>query len=128
LSTIDNLMQDGFILGRAAINNEDYATRDKAIGTIRAEWEMIPVAAALHYLNGAIEDITDDALRNHQLSEAIAFISALKYNAEASVTATAVDVIIAELGTNLYEVTPEMINAARTSLADAFGIADATDY
>lgn len=128
LETIDNLMQDGFILGRAAINNEDYTTRDEAIGTIRAEWEMIPVSAALHYLNGAIEDISDDALRNHQLSEAIAFISALKYNAEASITATAVDAIIAELGTNLYEVTPEMINAARTSLADAFGITNATDY
>lgn len=128
LETIDNLMQDGFILGRAAINNEDYTTRDEAIGTIRAEWEMIPVSAALHYLNGAIEDVADDALRNHQLSEAIAFISALKYNSEASITATAVDAIIAELGTNLYEVTPEMINAARTSLADGFGIINATDY
>jgi len=128
LSTIDNLMQDGFILGRAAINNEDYTTRDEAIGTIRAEWEMIPVSAALHYLNGAIEDVADDALRNHQLSEAIAFISALKYNTEASITATDVDAIIAELGTNLYEVTPEMINAARTSLAAAFGITNATDY
>ena len=128
LSTIDNLMQDGFILGRAAINNEDYTMRDEAIGTIRAEWEMIPVAAALHYLNGAIEDVADDALRNHQLSEAIAFISALEYNAEKSITVIQIDAIIAELGTNLYEVTPEMINAARNSLADAFGITNATDY
>jgi hypothetical protein len=89
---------------------------------------MIPVSAALHYLNGAIEDVADDALRNHQLSEAIAFISALEYNDEATVTAITVDAIIAELGTNLYEVTPEMINAARTSLADVFGITNATDY
>ena len=128
LNTIDNLMLDGFILGRAALNNEDYTCRDKAIGTIRAEWEMIPVAAALHYLNGALENITDDALRNHELSEAIAFISALKYNVEATVTATAVDAIIAELGTNLYEVSPEMINNTRTALANAFGITNATEY
>jgi len=128
LNTIDNLMLDGFILGRAAVNNEDYICRDKAIETIRGEWEMIPVSAALHYLNGALENITDDALRNHELSEAIAFISALKYNVEATVTATAVDVIIAELGTNLYEVTPEMINNTRTALANAFGITNATDY
>ena len=128
LSTIDNLMQDGFILGRAAVDHTDYDKRDEAIGMIRAEWEMIPVSAALHYLNGAIEDVADDALRNHQLSEAIAFISALKYNAEASITASDVDAIIAELGTNLYEVTPEMINAARTSLAAVFGITNATDY
>ena len=128
LETIDNIMLDGFILGRAAINNKDYTVRDEAIGTIRAEWEMIPVSAALHYLNGALENITDDALRNHELSEATAFIAALKYNVEASVTATAVDAIIAELGTNLYEVTPEMINNTRTALANAFGITNATDY
>lgn len=128
LETIDNLMQDGFILGRAAIDNKDYDKRDEAIGTIRAEWEMVPVTAALHYLNGSIVDITDDALRNHQLSEAIAFISALKYNVEATISSTEVDAIIAELGTNLYQVTPDMINAARTSLADAYGIANATDY
>jgi hypothetical protein len=128
LETIDGLMQDGFILGRVAIYNKDYEARDEAIGTIRAEWEMIPVAAALHYLNSAIDDIADHALRNHELSEAIAFISALKYNAEASISATQVDAIIAALGTNLYEVTPEMINEARTSLADAFGITNAADF
>ena len=128
LETIDHLMYDGFILGRAAIDNEDYETRDEAIGTIRSEWEMIPVAAALHYLNGAIDDIADDALRNHALSEAIAFISALKYNAEASISATEVDAIIASLGTNLYEVTPEVINETRTSLAAAFGITNTADY
>ena len=128
LNTIDNIMQDGFILGRAAVDNEDYDVRDEAIGVIRSEWEMIPVAAALHYLNDALGNITDDALRNHELSEAIAFISALKYNVEATITATAVDAIIAELGTNLYEVTPEMINAARTSLANAYGVSNATDY
>ena len=128
LETIDHLMQDGFILGRAAIDHEDYETRDEAIGTIRAEWEMIPVAAALHYLNASIDNIADDALRNHALSEAIAFISALKYNSERSITDLEVDAIIAALGTNLYEVTPEMINEARTILAAAFGITNAADY
>jgi len=128
LETIDELMQDGFILGRAAIDDKDYETRDEAIGTIRSQWEMIPVAAALHCLNGAIDDIADDALRNHKLSEAVAFISALKYNAEVSISATEVDAIIASLGTNLYEVTSTKINDARTSLADAFGITNASDF
>ncbi len=128
LETIDGLMQDGFISGRAAIDNKDYAKRDEAIGTIRSQWEIIPVAAALHYLNGAIDDIADNALRNHKLSEAVAFISALKYNAEASISATEVDAIIASLGANLYEVTSTNINEARTSLADAFGITNASDF
>jgi len=52
----------------------------------------------------------------------------LRYNVEASISATEVDAIIASLGTNLYEVTPEAINETRTSLAAAFGITNAADY
>jgi hypothetical protein len=62
------------------------------------------------------------------LSEAIAFISALKYNSQASISSTEVDAIVASLGTNLNEVTPEMINTALISLADAFSITNASEY
>lgn len=128
LETIDNIMYDGFIQGRAAIDNEDYDTRDEAISIIRAEWEMVSVASALHYLNGAIEDIADDALRNHQLSEAIAFISALEYNVDKAISSSEIDQVIAALGDNLYEVSPAMINEARTSLAGVYNISNPTDY
>ncbi len=127
LTTIDDLMK-AFISGRAAIDNKDYDERDKFIGQVRSEWEMVPVASALHYLNGAIDDIADDALRNHKLSEAIAFISALKYNSEATITSAKVDEIVALLGDNLNEVTAEQINQTRTSLAEVFGITNATDF
>ena len=128
LETIDNIMNDGFILGRAAIDNSDITTRDGAISTIQTEWEMITVCAALHYLNGAIQDIADPALRNHQLSEAIAFISAIRYNAQAAIPSSLVDSIIDNLGSNLNLVTPEMVNDTRTALANAFGITNATEY
>jgi len=127
LTTIDDLMQ-AFISGRAAINNKDYDARDKAIGVVRAQWEMIPVASALHYLNGAIADVADAALRNHKLSEAIAFTSALKYNSESSISASQVDAIIAALGANLNEVTAEQIGEARTLLAEAFNITNASEF
>lgn len=127
LTSIDDLM-DAFITGRAAIDNQEYTARDEAIGKVRANWEMIPVASALHYLNGAIVDVTDAALRNHKLSEAIAFTSALKYNSEKSISDSQVDAIIDALGTNLNEVTPAEINQAITLLADAFNITNASDY
>ena len=127
LTSIDDLM-DAFITGRAAIDNQEYTARDEAIGKVRANWEMIPVASALHYLNGAIVDVTDAALRNHKLSEAIAFNSALKYNSEKSISDSQVDAIIDALGTNLNEVTPAEINQAITLLADAFNITNASDY
>tara|TARA_B110000977_G_scaffold197474_1_gene280076 strand:- start:21 stop:1100 length:1080 start_codon:yes stop_codon:yes gene_type:complete len=128
LTTIDNIINDGFILGRAAIDNNDVSTRNEAIATIQTEWEMVTVCAALHYLNAAIDDIADPALRNHSLSEATAFISAISFNAQATISGTAVDNIINMLGTNLNLVTPEMINNTRTALAGAFNISNATDY
>ena len=57
-----------------------------------------------------------------------AFISALKYNSEASVSASQVDAIIGALGTNLNEVTPVEINQAITLLADAYNITNAAEF
>jgi hypothetical protein len=128
LSTIDNIMFDGFIRGRAAIDNMDYNTRDEAIGVIRSEWEMTSVASALHYLNGAIDYVADDALRNHKLSEAIAFVAALEYNIAKTISSSEIADVIAALGTNLNEVSPEMINDARTILANIYNITNPNDY
>ncbi len=128
LNTIDNIMFDGFIRGRVSIDNIDYNNRDEAIGVIRSEWEMICVASALHYLNGAIDDITDDALRNHKLSEAISFVAALEYNVAKIISSSEIADVITALGTNLNEVSPEMINDARTILANIYNITNPKDY
>ena len=128
LTTIDNLIQDGFIAGRHAINNMDYDVRDVAISVIQAEWEMIPVASALYYLNSSIDAIADDAVRNHALSEAIAFMSALKWNSSGTVTPVQVDDMIAMLGDNLFNISATMISDTRDALAAAYGISNASDF
>lgn len=128
LLTIDNLMQDGFIAGRHAINNMDYDARDQAITIIQNEWEMIPVASALYYLNSSEAAIADDAVRNHALSEAIAFMSALKWNTNATVTPAQVDEMIAMLGDNLFEISATMIADTRDALAAAYGISNASEF
>ena len=130
LTTIDNLIQDGFIAGRHAINNMDYDVRDVAISVIQAEWEMIPVASALYYLNSSIDAIADDAVRNHALSEAIAFMSALKWNSASSVISSPsqVDDMIAMLGDDLNSITTTMIANTRDALAAAYGITNASDF
>ena len=121
-------MQDGFIAGRHAINNMDYDARDQAIAIIQAEWEMIPVASALYYLNSAEAAIADDAVRNHALSEAIAFMSALKWNSNALVTPSQVDDMIDMLGDNLFNITALMISDTRNALASAYGISNSTEF
>ena len=128
LTTIDNLMQDGFIAGRHAINNMDYDARDVAISVIQAEWEMIPVASALYYLNSSLDAIADDATRNHALSEAIAFMSALKWNSSGTVTPAQVDDMIAMLGDNLFNISATMISDTRDALAAAYGISNASEF
>lgn len=73
-------MMDNFLKGRAAITGKVYADRDEAIAVLRAEWEKISAAQAVHYLNGAKANFgTDQAKYLHELSEAYAFILNLKY-------------------------------------------------
>lgn len=122
LNTVDELMKEGFITGRAAIDNKDYDARDKAITVIRKEWEMINVAAGLHYLNAALTNIADDALRNHELSEAYAFINAIKFNEGRTMTIAEVDAVLNTLGNNFYTITAAQINDAKTLLANKYGV------
>lgn len=127
LKTVDALMKDGFIKGRAAIDNQNIADRDAAIAIVRKEWEMINVAAGLHYLNAAISNIGDDALRMHELSEANAFINALKFNESKTMSIAQIDAVIAALGTNYYTISATEINNAKTLLATAYGV-DANNF
>lgn len=127
LGTVDALMNDGFTKGRAAIDNKDYDARDAAIATVRAEWEMVLVTTGLHYINGAIDDYADDALRNHQLSEAYSFIRSLKYNSARKITDAQVDAVLAKMGANFYETSTTDLDAARTELAAIYSLT-ATDF
>ena len=66
-------------MGRAAISNDVMAVRDAQIAVINTELERLAAGTAIHYLNDAVSDFGDDALRNHELSEAKAFIQALQF-------------------------------------------------
>lgn len=81
LETVGNVMYQ-FIKGRFAISNSDYTDRDEAAVQLRKEYELILVTTAIHYINGSISNFGDDAIRNHELSEAYAFIISLHYNSD----------------------------------------------
>ena len=89
---------------------------------IREELELVAGGTAIHYLNGAIENFGDDALRNHELSEAKAFIMALPYGANTSVDVSASNAILSDLGDDFYNVTTGSITDARDAVAAALGI------
>lgn len=128
LSTNQPLM-DALLKGRAAISNKDLATRDEAIPEVRAAWEKVVVGTAIHYLNSALAADGDFAIRAHALSEGVAFIYSLQFNPERGIDIAAVNNLLATLGgtadfaeMNFYSTTNADLEAARASLAQAYGL------
>ena len=119
-----NKIMDSWKKGRWAISNNDKSALDNAIKQIKLEWEKVSVGCALHYLNAAIDHIEDDALRNHELSEAVAFIKALKYNSNAIITNTERQEVLDAIGDNLYDVTTTGLNNALSLLAGHYDLGD----
>lgn len=73
------IIATAFRTGRAAIDNDDYTVRDAQIVIIVNEMEKVCAGTAIHYLNGAKSNIADATIKNHELSEARAFINGLRY-------------------------------------------------
>tara|TARA_B100001564_G_scaffold168653_2_gene141698 strand:+ start:3708 stop:4907 length:1200 start_codon:yes stop_codon:yes gene_type:complete len=118
---------EAFRLGRAAISNDVMAVRDAQIAVINAELERLAAGTAIHYLNDAVSDFGDDALRNHELSEAKAFIQALQFIAGTSVPTAEVEHLLEDLGEDYYNVTTATIIEVRDELAALTGLTDKAD-
>ncbi|MCB0582267.1 MAG: DUF4856 domain-containing protein [Phaeodactylibacter sp.] len=127
---VNRKMMDAFLKGRAAISAGKLEVRDEAIAEARANWELISGATAISYLNTALENFDDFALRAHALSEAIAFTYALQFNPERSFSVEEVNQALRLIGggsedffeMNLYEVEPAGLEQARTLLSAGLGL------
>ena len=124
LGTNKTLM-DAFLTGRTAIVNKDYAKRDEQIIIINKTLAMVAAGTAIHYINGAKKDIADDALRNHQLSEALGLIKGLQYIKGNSMSSAEVRQILSYLGGgNHYLVSPTDLDNAVTLIANKYKLDD----
>ncbi|GAB4383023.1 MAG: DUF4856 domain-containing protein [Salibacteraceae bacterium] len=115
-------ISEPFRLGRAAIVAGNYEMRDAAIGQIRSEWEKLCAANAIHYLNAAISHLSNDYARNHELSEAVAFIENLFYNQARSFSRGEIDEILMLIGDNFYEVRQADLELARDRISSIAGL------
>jgi len=93
-------MMDNFLLGRAAVSNDDAETRDEAISILTDTWELISASTAIHYLNTARSEANfgDDAIRCHALSEAVAFLYNTLFVPESKMTQTKLDELFELIG------------------------------
>lgn len=113
-----------FLKGRAAIVNNDKATRDEQIAYIRTQLEKAIATVAISYLNKT-NTATDDASRFHALSEGVGFIYSLRYAHNAKINkAKSEELLNALTGKEhgFWSLTPADINNVRDQIADAFGI------
>ena len=129
LNTISNVM-DQFIKGRFSISNKNYTDRDAAAAQLRKEYELIMATTAIHYINGGISNFGDDAIRNHELSEAYAFIASLHYNSDKLISdadlALVQDYFREDMGghkvPSLLNVTVTSLNEAKDKLSTVYGL------
>ena len=134
LLNTNTLLMDAFLRGRAAISNDDLEARNESIAVIRKNWEKVSAGTAIHYINSALANFDDMALRAHALSEAIAFTYALQFNEAKTLTNNQVSEILKDIAgddqffeMNLYEVEVPRLQAAKDALAEAFNWNDIKD-
>lgn len=115
-------MMDAFIRGRAAISNNDHSTKDAQVSTIRTNWDKYLAATIISYINKAKTNITDDAQRNHALSECVGFLIALKYNPVRLMDDTEIAQVRALIGNNFYAVSVSNLDLARDFISTQYGL------
>ncbi|MCB9081919.1 MAG: DUF4856 domain-containing protein [Lewinellaceae bacterium] len=125
---VNQKLMNAFIKGRVAIGNKDYTTRDATISEVRNYWEQVVAATALNYLNTAIVQFDDLAVRTHAISEGVAFIYSLQFNPSKKITNDEVKQLLllsgggdTFLSMNLYNVTKANLETARQQLAAKYG-------
>lgn len=123
----NNTLMTAFRTGRAAISNNDMATKFTQRDIIRTAWEKVCAAAVIHYYNEALTNFTDDALRNHTLSEALAFLRCLKYSPVKLISNSEITQIEALIGNNFYNVTVNGINDAKDALSTIYNLDSVKD-
>lgn len=122
LLNTNEIMMNALLKGRAAISNKDYTTRDQQLTIVRETWDMICAGVVIHYLNETLNNLTDDALRNHSLSECVAFIGCFKYNVDKKITDTEISNVLSMIGTNFYNVTTVNLNNAKNTISTIYGL------
>lgn len=99
ISLYKNLLY-AYIQGRTAINENNKSDREIAATSIRKNIEAINACSAISYLNQAIANYNNYAVRCHTLSEAYGFILALKYNSQKTISTEDHNALLSEFKVN----------------------------
>jgi len=121
---------DAFKLGRAAIVNNDYLTRDDQVDIIRENISKVIAIRAIYYLQqGKVNLGTDWASSFHDLSEGFGFVYSLQFTRKPGTNAayfstSEVNGFISTLtsGNGFWDITADQLDTMSNTIADRFGI------
>lgn len=114
-------VMNAFIKGRAALNNGDEATVASQVSIIRENLEKGVAATAVHYINGALANVSDAPTLHHNLSEGYFLIKSLKYNPVKKITDTQIQTLVNYFGGNFYTLSTTDLQAAKNLLSTIYG-------
>lgn len=112
---------NAFLKGRAAINNGDDETVTEQVAIIRDNIEKGWAGTAVHYINGALADLSNAGARHHQLSEGYFIIKSLRYNPGKKITDAQIQTLLDYFGNNFYTVSESNLQAAKNLLSTIYG-------
>ncbi|MEM9919935.1 MAG: DUF4856 domain-containing protein [Bacteroidota bacterium] len=118
-------VMEAFIEGRTAIVNNDFDTRDAQRDILFEQLELVTAATAVHYINQTLGHLNDGNTGEafHSLSEAWAFVNAIKYSPRRKLDLAAIDTInetdFGENG-NFWNVTVAGLNKAKSTLVSTY--------
>ena len=127
---IATTIYDAFKLGRAAIVNKDYLTRDAQVDIIRENVSKVIAIRAVYYLQQGKANLgTDWASSFHDLSEGFGFVYSLQFTripgtTSAYFSTSEVNAFITTLtsGNGLWDLTADQLDTMSETIATRFGI------
>lgn len=114
-------VMNAFLKGRAAIDNDDDETVTEQIAIIRDNVERGVAGTAVHYINEALANIGDNAVRSHTLSEGYFLVKSLKYNPTKKVTDAQIATLLGYFGNNFWTTSTTDLQAAKNLLSTIYG-------
>jgi hypothetical protein len=118
-------MKDGFIKGRAAINNDDSEGKLEAAATVRKNWELVLASTAIHYLNDAIANFDETAIKHHDMTKAWILLWSIQFNPESN--GFFYEDALAKIGTNYWNTPKENLMEAIEIISNAYGLGEVKD-
>lgn len=134
-NTVDNVLDgqlgtnkdimNAFKAGRNAIVNKDYDERDVQREVLYEKLDLVAAGTSIHYINSTLKHLNEGKTGEafHTLSEAWAFVNALRYNPFKSMTLEEIDQVMNEdLGPNgnFWDVTIDGLNQAKETIVNSY--------